>query len=462
LKAFSASRHTSPIAYLESEHHLSISTGSIGSGAGSSLNEDIEAPLIPAGRLLPFLVVTVLFFLWAIPNNLNDILIRQFMKSFNINRSDAAGIQIWFYLGYFLLAIPAGQLMRRFGYKTGIVTGLVLLGTGCLMFYPAAQAGIYVFFLAAQFVIASGLSFLETASNPFIAQLGPSGSSERRLNFSQAFNPLGSITAGLIGTVFIFSGVKLTDAQTAAMQAAGTYQSYLHEETLRVVVPYLVLGGVALLWAVLVAVTKFPALDAEDVSREDAGPPRHVPLLQRHFVLAVLAQFLYVGAQVGTWSYFIPYVESATGIGDKAAGYMLTGTLAAFAVGRFSSAWLMQHFQARTLLGIYSVVNVVLGLVAVTRPSWLGVGCLLTTSLFMSIMFPTIFALGLKGMGEKTKTAGSLLVMAILGGALLTKLMGALADSRGLQVAYLVPVACFAGVALYAWFGGEHKEQQVS
>jgi FHS family L-fucose permease-like MFS transporter len=406
---------------------------------------------------LPFLVVTVLFFLWAIPNNLNDILIRQFMKSFNINRSSAAGIQIWFYLGYFLLAIPAGQLMRRFGYKTGIVTGLVLLGTGCLMFYPAAQAGIYVFFLAAQFVIASGLSFLETASNPFIAQLGPSGSSERRLNFSQAFNPLGSITAGLIGTVFIFSGVKLTDAQTAAMQAQGTYQAYLHAETLRVVAPYLVLGAAALFWALLVVLTKFPALGSEDVSREDAGPPRHVSLLQRHFILAVLAQFLYVGAQVGTWSYFIPYVEQATGVGDKAAGYMLTGTLAAFAVGRFGSAWLMKHVQARTLLGIYAAVNVALGLVAVTHLNWLGAICLLTTSLFMSIMFPTIFALGLKGMGDKTKTAGSLLVMAILGGAALTKVMGMLA----LQAAYLVPVVCFAGVALYAWFGGEHKASEL-
>jgi FHS family L-fucose permease-like MFS transporter len=418
-------------------------------------NEEIEAPLIPHGRLVPFLVVTTLFFLWAIPNNLNDILIRQFMKSFEINRSGAAGVQIWFYLGYFLLAIPAGQLMRRFGYKAGIVTGLVLLGTGCLMFWPAAEANLYVFFLAALFVIASGLSFLETAANPFIAQLGPSESSERRLNFSQAFNPLGSITAGLIGTVFIFSGVKLTDAQTAAMQAAGTYQAYLHTETLRVVVPYLVLGSVALLWAVLVGLTKFPAVGAEDVSREDAGPPRHVPLFQRHFVLAVLAQFLYVGAQVGTWSYFIQYVEEATGVGDKAAGYMLTGTLAAFAVGRFSSAWLMKHFEARTLLGIYSVVNVVLGLVAVTRVNWLGACCLLTTSLFMSIMFPTIFALGLKGMGDKTKTAGSLLVMAILGGAALTKVMGMLADASGLQAAYLVPVVCFVGVGLYAWFGGE-------
>ena len=426
------------------------------------MGDDIEAPLIPAGRLVPFLVVTALFFLWAIPNNLNDILIRQFMKSFNINRSDAAGVQIWFYLGYFLLAIPAGQLMRRFGYKTGIVTGLVLLGTGCLMFWPAAQANLYVFFLAALFVIASGLSFLETAANPFIAQLGPSGSSERRLNFSQAFNPLGSITAGLLGTVFIFSGVKLTDEQTAAMQAAGTYQAYLHTETLRVVAPYLVLGAIALLWAVLVGLTKFPEVSGEDASRIDAGPARHVPLFQRHFVLAVAAQFLYVGAQVGTWSYFINYVEQATGVGDKAAGYMLTGTLAAFAVGRFGSAWLMKHFEARTLLGVYSVVNVALGLVAITQVNWLGAGCLLTTSLFMSIMFPTIFALGLKGMGDKTKTAGSLLVMAILGGAALTKVMGVLADTKGLQAAYLVPVACFAGVALYAWFGGEHKAGQLA
>lgn len=441
---------------------MSISTGSIGTGRGTGSDEDLDAPLIPHGRLIPFLVVTALFFLWAIPNNLNDILIRQFMKSFEINRSGAAGIQIWFYLGYFLLAIPAGQLMHRFGYKLGIITGLVLLGAGCLLFYPAAQMGLYGFFLVAQFVIASGLSFLETASNPFIAQLGPTASSERRLNFSQAFNPLGSITAGLIGTLFIFSGVRHTDAETQAMQAAGTYQSYLHAETLRVVTPYLVLGTVALLWAVLVGLTKFPPTGAEDVSREDAGPAKNVPLLQRHFVFAVLAQFLYVGAQVGTWSYFIPYVESATGVGDKAAGYMLTGTLAAFAVGRFSSAWLMKHFEARTLLGIYSVVNVALGLVAVARPGWVGAMCLLTTSLFMSIMFPTIFALGLKGMGEKTKTAGSLLVMAILGGAALTKVMGVIADSSSLQAAYLVPVTCFAGVALYAWFGGEHREAQAT
>jgi FHS family L-fucose permease-like MFS transporter len=429
----------------------------MGSGGRKALDEDLEAPLIPHGRLIPFIVVTPLFFLWAIPNNLTDFLIRQFMKSFEINRSGAAELQIGIFVGYFLMAVPAGQLMRIFGYKAGLVTGLILMGAGCWLFWPAAHSDLYPFFVAAQFVIGCGLSFLETGANSFIAQLGPTASSERRLNFSQAFNPLGSITAGLVGTVFIFSGVEFSGAETAAKRAAGTMQQYLHSETMRVVPTYLVLGTVALLWALMVLATKFPDTAREDVSREDAGPAKNVPLFQRHFVLAVLAQFLYVGAQVGTWSYFILYVRSATGIGDKAAGYMLTGTLAAFAVGRFSSAWLMKHFRARTMLGAYSVINVALGLVAVIQPNWVGAICLLTTSLFMSIMFPTIFALGLKGMGEKTKTAGSLLVMAILGGAAITKLMGMLADSKGLLISYLVPVVCFACVALYAWFGGEHE-----
>lgn len=412
--------------------------------------------------MLPFLVVTVLFFLWAIPNNLNDILIRQFMKSFNINRSSAAAVQIWFYLGYFTLAIPAAQLMRRFGYKMGLITGLCLLGSGCWMFYPAAQAGLYTFFLVAQFVIASGLSFLETGANSFIAQLGPAGSSERRLNISQAFNPLGSITAGLIGTVFIFSGIKLSDAQVAAMQAAGTYHAYLQSETMRVVAPYMILGTIAFVWAFLVLMTKFPVLGGEEPASGAPAGTGHASLLQPHFVFAVVAQFLYVGAQVGTWSYFIPYVESATGIGDKAAGYMLTGTLAAFAVGRFSSAWLMRHFHAQMMLVVYSIINVILGLVAVVHPGWVGTICLLITSLFMSIMFPTIFALGLKGMGEKTKTAGSLLVMAILGGAALTKVMGMLADRSGIHIAYLVPVVCFAGVGLYGWLVPEPRSSETA
>src|SRR5450432_810821 len=212
--------------------------------------------LFPAGQLVPFFLVTALFFLWGIPNNLNDVLIRQFMKSFAITRFQAGLVQSAFYMGYFLLAMPAALLMRRAGYKAGFITGLVLFGLGAFLFWPAAIMGSYGFFLFALFVIASGLSFLETASNPFIAQLGDPASSERRLNFSQAFNPLGSITGVLVGTVFIFSGVELSPQQIVARQAQHTYDAYLRSETLRVIKPYLVIGVLALVWAFFIIRTK--------------------------------------------------------------------------------------------------------------------------------------------------------------------------------------------------------------
>src|SRR5260221_12720674 len=196
--------------------------------------------LLPAGQMVPFILVTVLFFLWGIPNNLDDVLIRHFMKSFAITRFQAGLVQSAFYMGYFLLAMPAAFLMRQVGYKSGFVTGLALFGAVAFLFWPAALAGSYGFFLFALFVIASGLSFLETASNPFIAQLGDPNSPERRLNFAQAFNPLGAITGALVGTIFIFSGVELSKDEIAARIANDTYAAYLRSETLRVVKPYLV------------------------------------------------------------------------------------------------------------------------------------------------------------------------------------------------------------------------------
>jgi len=258
--------------------------------------------LFPAGQLVPFILVTVLFFLWGIPNNLNPVLIRQFMKTFEITRFEAGLVESAFYMGYFLLAIPAAFLMRRAGYKSGFVTGLVLYGAGTFLFWPAALAGSYGFFLFALFVIASGLSFLETASNPFIAQLGDQDSSERRLNFAQAFNPLGAISGALIGTVFIFSGVELTPQQIAAQQAGHTYEAYLRSETLRVVKPYLVIGAIALIWAALILRTKFPSIHSEH--ENESGDRGHLGDLFRypHFLFAVVAQFFYVGAQAGTWA----------------------------------------------------------------------------------------------------------------------------------------------------------------
>jgi MFS transporter, FHS family, L-fucose permease len=401
--------------------------------------------------------------MWGVPSNLNDVLIRQFMKSFAISRFEAGLVQSAFYLGYFLLAIPAALLMRKKGYKFGIVMGLLLFASGSFLFWPAAVVGRYGFFLFALFVIASGLSFLETASNPFIAQLGAPQSAARRLNFSQAFNPLGAITGVLGGTVFIFSGIELTPSQISSMQAANTYQTYLQHETMRVVVPYLVVGLVALLWAFMIARTKFPVIAREHESAsEDHGSFREL-LRYPNFLFAILAQFLYVGAQVGTWSYFIQYVQDSTHQPEKIAGYFLTGTLVAFGLGRFSSAALMRYVKPATLMGAYSLVNIVAVAIGVAFPGWIGLWAIFITSFFMSVMFPTIFALGIEGLDQNTKIGGSLIVMAIVGGAVLTPLMGLISQTRhSIAQAYLVPLFCYCGIALYAFVGVRLKRRALA
>lgn len=415
-------------------------------GAGHSL--------FPAGQIVPFILVTALFFLWGIPNNLNDVLIRQFMKSFAISRFQAGLVQSAFYMGYFLLAIPAALIMKRAGYKAGFVVGLLLFAAGAFLFWPAALIGSYGFFLFALFVIASGLSFLETASNPFIAQLGDPDSSERRLNFSQAFNPIGAITGALVGTIFIFSGVELSPQEILARQAAHSYDAYLRFETLRVVKPYLVIGCLAVAWAALIIRTKFPFIASEKESRDGEHGSFTVLLSQRHFVLAVLAQFVYVGAQVGTWSYFIPYVQEYAHEPEKIAGYFLTGTLAAFGVGRFASAYLMRFISPSRLMGFYALANIALVSVGVFHPGWVGIWCVFLTSFFMSLMFPTIFALGLKGLGSNTKIGGSFLVMAIVGGAVLTPLMGLISEKfHSLALAYAIPLAAYVYICAYSFFG---------
>jgi FHS family L-fucose permease-like MFS transporter len=446
---------------------LAISIGSLGNEAKQHDDPGFQAPLIPQGRVIPFIVVTALFFLWGVPNNFNDILIRQFMKSFEINRLQAGLVQSAFYFGYFLVAIPAAQLMRRAGYKAGILVGLCLYGTGCLLFWPAAVVGKYWFFLTALFVIASGLAFLETASSPFILQIGDPRSAARRLNLAQAFNPLGSISAVLIGSRFIFSGIELNPAQVAAMRTAGTYQGYLRSETLRVIAPYMVLGAVVFFWAILIARTRFPHVDLDDSQgvKAEGGEARDnsKPLWKRkHFVFAVVAQFLYVGAQVSIWSYMIPYVISGTGIGERQAGYWLTGALVAFTAGRFFSAWLLRFVPAQHLLGTYAVLNTAICCVAVFKPGWLGVYALILATFLMSTMFPSIFALGTRGLGAQTKSGAAYIVMAIVGGALITLVMGRVADRVSIAASYLVPAVCFVGIALYAWLGSQMDPEELA
>ena len=400
--------------------------------------------------VLPLVLVVSLFFLWGVANNLNDILIRQFKKAFYLTDLESGLVQSAFYLGYFLFAIPAGLVMRRYGYKAGIVVGLALYGVGALLFYPAADLRTYGFFLFALFVIASGLSFLETSANPFVTVLGPAEGAERRLNFAQAFNPLGSITGVMIGRFFIFSGTDATPAQMAAMSPT-TRAAYDAAQTGVVQAPYVAIGIVVLALAVLILLTRFPAVHEshEPRAREEA---KWRELRGRwRFFLAVAAQFFYVGAQVGVWSYLIRYAEGTVpGTSDRGAADFLIISLVLFMLGRFAGAALMRRIAPSFLLAAFAAVNALLAAVAVAMPGHVGLYALIASSFFMSVMYPTIFALGVSGLGEVRKLASSVLVMAIVGGAVLTPAMGALSGAAGINWSMAVPSVCFAVVLGFA------------
>ena len=416
------------------------------------MSNNRKTSFITAGVILPFILVTTLFFMWGIPNNLNGILIKQFMKSLELSPFQAGLIQSAFYMGYFVFAVPAALLMRRYNYKAGIVFGLFMYAFGCVLFLPAAKVGVYGFFLFSLFIIASGLTFLETGANPFIALLGRSESSEQRLNFSQAFNPVGSVVGVLLGTVFIFSGIEPDEMKIAAMKISGEYETFLQIETMRVVKPYLWLAAFAVIWALIIVRTKFPEFEAEKTnpSKTKSGFKRLFKYPK--FWKGVLAQFFYVGAQVGTWSYFIPYVQDYTDQPERIAGYLLTTTLIAFGVGRFLSAWMMRFYNPSRLMGLFSAVNVILVTIGIIFPGWSGMVALLLTSFFMSLMYPTIFATSIKGLGEDTKIGGSVLVMAIIGGALCTPAMGYIAEIfESMAIAMTIPLLAYLYILHFSY-----------
>jgi MFS transporter, FHS family, L-fucose permease len=400
--------------------------------------------------VLPLVLVISLFFLWGVANNLNDILIRQFKKAFELTDLESGLVQSAFYLGYFLFAIPAGLVMRRYGYKAGIVVGLALYGLGAFLFYPAADLRTYGFFLFALFVIASGLSFLETSANPFVTVLGPPEGAERRLNFAQAFNPLGSITGVVIGRFFIFSGTDYTGAQIAAMPPKAR-AAYYAAQSGAVQGPYVAIGVVVLALAVLILMTRFPAVhESHDPQAGEEARWRELRGRWRFF-FAVAAQFFYVGAQVGVWSFLIRYAEGTVpGTADRRAADYLIVSLVLFMLGRFAGAALMRRLAPAALLAVFAAVNALLAAVAIAMPGHVGLYALIASSFFMSVMYPTIFALGVSGLGEVRKLASSVLVMAIVGGAVLTPAMGALSGLAGINWSMVVPLVCFVVVLGFA------------
>jgi len=410
--------------------------------------KDRTSPKLPP-YLIPVILVVSLFFLWGMANNLNDILIGQFKKIFSLSDFASGLVQSAFYFGYFVFAIPAALCVKNFGYKLGVILGLILYGAGAAMFYPAAHLQLYTFFLLALFVIASGLAWLETAANPLILAMGSPATATRRLNFAQAFNSLGVIFGVLIGKLFILPDLEHSTAELAAMSA--TEREALHAMELNAMRDlYLVLAGVVLFWALMVWCVRFPR-----VATESASPGRlgDYPLLFKnsYFMFGVFAQFCYVGAQVGIWSFMIRYGQGALPeASDRELADFLLGSLVAFMIGRFLAAGLMSRLQPAVLMLVFALVNIGLCGVAILSPNLMGILAMATTSFFMSLMFPTIFALSLEGLGERAKAGSALLIMSIIGGAILTAVMGAVSDMSSINIALIVPMAGFLAVALFS------------
>ena len=323
--------------------------------------------------MLPLILIVSLFFMWGMGGSINDILIQQFKKSFVLTDFESGLVQSAFYLGYFLLAIPASLIMRKFNYKTGIVIGLFLFALGALLFYPAAEKASYSFFLFALFVIASGLTFLETAGNPYVSALGDPQSATFRLNLAQSFNPIGCITGILIGQNFILSGIEHSKDQLAKMTPEAV-KAYYTAETHTVQTPYLIIGIVIIVAAVVILLTKFPVVkDEETHGTSTTKQTLKFILGKRHFKQAVLAQFFYVGAQVCIWSFLIRYIQGTIpGTPEKTAANFLTISLVIFTAGRFIGTVLLKKIKGHNLLWMYTSINLALVAIALVFPGTIG------------------------------------------------------------------------------------------
>ncbi len=414
---------------------------------------DSSAPLTERRYVLPFILVTSLFFLWAIGVNLNDVLIPHLKKALDLSDFQSSLIQTAFFGGYFLMALPAGWLMRRVGYRRGILVGLALCALGTVLFQPAATSRWYPFFLLALFVMACGQCVLEVAANPYVTVLGPSGSAARRLNTAQAFNAFGALITPILGARFILSGVEYSAADLATMPPAAI-ASWRSAEAAAVKGPYLVITAIFVLVAVMIAFSRLP-----EVTEPGTGTGRGLASAWRHAHLrrGVLAQFCYVGAQVGVASFVIRFAQQAIpGTPERAAADFLKWHLAGFLAGRVIGSALMTRVPAPKMLAAVATLGAGAAAVAASGSGAAAVWMVVLLGLFHSIQFPTIFALAIDGIGEDTKLGSSLVVMSIVGGALVPALMGAVSDAMGIQTAFWIPVACYLVVLHFALRGHQH------
>jgi MFS transporter, FHS family, L-fucose permease len=421
--------------------------------------------------MFTFFLVVTLFALWGFCNGMIDVMDRHFQEELHLSLAQSAWVQFAHYLGYFLMALPAGILATRLGYKGGIIIGLLMVAVGGFWFLAATRIAEFWAFLLGVCVIAAGLTFLETIANPYTTVLGSPKHGATRINLAQSCNGIGWMLGPIAGGIFFYSKSATGESTGAA----------------RLWVPYFAIAVVVIILAIIFFFANVPDIKAADDYHLDeggAGVSRSI-WSHPHFVLAVLAQFLYVAAQAGIFSFFINYITSqvpeipeawdsaiqkgpalmrgfvnsmteihttgAIGVSNKGAASLVSIGLFLFLLGRFIGTALLKGFSAHVLLGVYGVINTVLCLIIFLKLGWVSAACIFATYFFMSIMFPTIFALGIFGLGQRAKKASSFIVMAIMGGAILPKIMGSIADAFDLSRGFIVPMLCFAFVAVYGF-----------
>jgi FHS family L-fucose permease-like MFS transporter len=403
--------------------------------------------------LIPFILITSLFFLWGFVHNLDPILIPHLKHSFSLTTTQATLVDSAVFIAYFFMALPAGHIMKKWGYKMGIISGLLLFSFGSFLFIPAANHQSYNYFLIALFVIACGLTILETAANPYASALGDPSTASQRLNFAQSFNGLATCLAPIIGAKFIliqnFSDNQLAKMSDSARKIA------LAAEANTVKMPYTILGIVLLVIAALFYFIKFP--DLRNKEKNNSSSILKI-FKYKHLKWAVIAQFFYVGAQICVFSLFILYANKIFNLDKDHATAYLTAGMFLFFIGRFSGSLVMKYFAPQKLLTAYSMFCVMLCIIVIMNFGMISLYALLTIFFFMSIMFPTIFSLGIKDLGADTEMASSLIVMSIVGGAIMPRIFGIISDTTGkFQLGYIVPLFCFIVVAYFGWKGYKVK-----
>jgi len=395
--------------------------------------------------LMPIILVTSLFFLWGLAYGLLDVLNKHFQETLNITKQRSTLLQAAYFGAYFLMALPAGLFMNKAGYRKGIILGLLLYATGALLFYPSAENANFSFFLLAVFVLASGLTFLETAANPYITVLGPPETSEFRLNLSQSFNGVGSFIGPIIGGALFFSSASANESSQLGS----------------VKFVYIAIAALVLIVAFLFIRTPMPEVKEEELVINRETHTGKTLFQHSHFVWAIVAQFFYVAAQVGIAALFINYcTEKNLGIANDDASYLFAVSLFLFTAGRFAGTAIMKFIAPNKLLAIYAIVNIALCAGVIWMEGMISIYSLMAIFFFESIMFPTIFALGVKNLGVYTKRGASFIIMSIVGGALVPYVMGTLAQNYSTAFSYIVPLVCFVFVFLFAVHGYKIKSNE--